>query len=68
MRKQATGIAPVDDARMRKDATEIELLRRASRINDTVVAAGIAALAALVVVAAATAGAFALRRRRNASE
>ncbi len=38
------GSAPVDDARMRKDATEIELLRRASRINDTVVAAGIAAL------------------------
>ena len=40
----ALGSAPVDNARMRKDAEEIEALRRASRINDSVVAAAIEAV------------------------
>lgn len=40
----AHGSAPVDEARMRKDEAEIEALRRASKINDSVVAAAIAAV------------------------
>ncbi len=40
----ALGSAPVDNARMRKDAEEIEALRRASRINDSVAAAAIEAV------------------------
>lgn len=40
----ALGSAPVDKARMRKDAEEIEALRRASKINDSVVAAAIDAV------------------------
>ena len=39
------GSAPVDDARMCKDAAEIAAMRRASRINDQVVEAAIAAVA-----------------------
>ena len=38
------GSAPVDEARMRKDAEEIEALRHASRVNDSVVAAAIQAV------------------------
>ena len=38
------GSAPVDNARMRKDAEEIEALRRASRINDAVMEAAVQAL------------------------
>lgn len=40
------GSAPVDDARMCKDADEIAAMRRASRINDQVVEAAIAAIRA----------------------
>lgn len=40
------GSAPVDDARMYKDAKEIEAMRAASRINDQVVEGAIAALRA----------------------
>ena len=40
----AHGSAPVDEARMRKDEAEIEALRRASKINDSVVAAAITAV------------------------
>ena len=38
------GSAPVDDARMCKDAAEIDAMRRASRINDQVMAAAIQAI------------------------
>mgnify|MGYP000458881069 CR=1 FL=1 len=44
-RRSRTGSAPVDDARMCKDAAEIAAMRRASRINDQVVEAAIAAVA-----------------------
>ena len=38
------GSAPVDDARMCKDAAEIDAMRRASKINDQVMAATIQAI------------------------
>ncbi|HOB34351.1 MAG: aminopeptidase P family protein [Firmicutes bacterium] len=43
--KPVLGSAAVDDARMYKDAEEIELMRAASRVNDAAMAEAIAALA-----------------------
>lgn len=45
------GSAPVDDARMRKDAKEQELLRDAGRINDLAIAYGLSHIAAAVTEA-----------------